>query len=332
MVFEVRSHENIGPGTDGVTEQKAPRSAAHGDFSDRSSKQLGVLHGPASEGCFQPVEKRCLVHRFWQFTDHTRSNVAQRVLEGPNAVSHLLIGMGCFHGVENPTELPRFHHHFQPHLVGLFTFADLTGKRLSAQQRPERSLALHRPPAFVVIPNAPRTRIEHRLLHRLRMILRHVHDDLHQNAGFGTEDALAFRRAAHEARQTLVHTVGHVIQVGVDGVQLNALANGRHDRALHVRRPGEPLQPLEYDGMMGNNQVGSARCGLGDDFLRAIERHQHTRDLGIPIADEQSGIVIRLLQRGRCPRFQLRDDIAHSKGLIGLHNSNVREVQNNAYF
>ena len=74
------------------------------------------------------------------------------------------------------------------------------------------------------------------------------------------------------------------------------------------------------------------RWGLGDDFLRAIERHQHTRDLGIPIADEQSGIVIRLLQRGRCPRFQLRDDIAHSKGLIGLHNSNVREVQNNAYF
>ena len=130
----------------------------------------------------------------------------------------------------------------------------------------------------------------------------------------------------------MVYAISHVIQVGVNGVQLNALANGRHDRALHVRRPGEPLQPLKYDGMMGNNEVRPTGCGLSDDFFRTIERHQHTRDLGIPIADQQTRIVIRLLQSGGSPSFQLRDDIAHSKRLIGYHYSNVREVQNNAYF
>ena len=91
--------------------------------------------------------------------------------------------------MQNATKLPRLHHHFQPHFIGLFAFADLTGKRLSARQRPERSLTLNRPPALVVIPNVPCTRIEYRLLQRLSMILWHIHNDLHQDTGIGTEDA-----------------------------------------------------------------------------------------------------------------------------------------------
>jgi len=179
--------------------------------------------------------------------------------------------MGCFHGLKYAAEFPRFHHHFQPYLIGMLALANLTGVRRSTRQRSKCSLTLNRPPALVVIPNLSRTGIEHRLLHRLCMILGYIHHDLHQDAGFRAEDALAFQRAAHETGQSLVHAVRHIVQVGVNRVQLNALANGRHDRAFYVRRTGEPLQAFEHDGMMGNNQVGSTCHGLGHDFLRAIQ-------------------------------------------------------------
>ena len=132
-----------------------PKSRKH--RPRRGWRQLGIptrrLDGRPSN-CVRPASE-CCFHRSRNALHGFRSPPAEptlfNVFSRANAVCDLQ-WMGCFHRMENPAELPRSCH-FQPHFVGPLAFADLTAMARHPATA-GTSLALNRPPAFVVF-NVP---------------------------------------------------------------------------------------------------------------------------------------------------------------------------------
>ena len=54
---------------------------------------------------------------------------------------------------------------------------------------------------------------------------------------------------------------------------------------------GDPLEGVEDDRVMGNNQLGAELSGLFDNGGGAVQREQSASDFPVPVADQDAGVV-----------------------------------------
>ena len=63
--------------------------------------------------------------------------------------------------------------------------------------------------------------------------------------------------------------------------------------------------------MMGHHQVTAFGFGFPDHRFRGIQGTDDPGTVPIRAAGDQSGVIIRLLERGRCPGFQEGNDFGY---------------------
>ena len=101
---------------------------------------------------------------------------------------------------------------------------------------------------------------------------------------------------------------------------------------FYIRVAIESFQSLENNRMVGNNHVCPYRNGFFHNRFRAIQGNQYRRHrIGLS-PHEQARIVIRFLQRERCPRLQRRCHIPDGQLICILHASNILARVHNPYF
>ena len=63
------------------------------------------------------------------------------------------------------------------------------------------------------------------------------------------------------------------------------------DKLIDYRILVDPLEGVEDDRVMGNNQLGAELSGLFDNGGGAVQREQSASDFPVPVADQDAGVV-----------------------------------------
>ena len=169
--------------------------------------------------------------------------------------------------------------------------------------------------ARVVGTDAPPTCREHGLPHGLGMIVRYKSHHLGQRAIGGSKNAhsLQPKLAAHHG----IDPMCHIVQVGVDGIEPDTGTQGCHDGAFHFIATRDALQWSENYRVVADNQTGPCRDGFSHNFFGDVQGDEHSVDLLMRLANEESAVVIVLLQGRRCDLLKEIDDL-----LYAWHGSN----------
>src|SRR5690606_13174294 len=91
----------------------------------------------------------------------------------------------------------------------------------------------------------------------------------------------------------------------MDRVERNPMANGFDHHALHIVLSVQLFQPTEHDRMMGDNDVTAFLYRLIDNFFRTIQRDECLCNLIVRMANNQTGIIVRLLVGQRSNLLQI---------------------------
>ena len=83
------------------------------------------------------------------------------------------------------------------------------------------------------------------------------------------------------------------------GIERNAAADGPLDAALHLIGRIEPLEGMENDRMVRDDQIAPLALGFGHHLVGDIHGQQRLAHLVVGPAHDQPGVVVRLLPRQR---------------------------------
>ena len=159
---------------------------------------------------------------------------------------------------------------------------------------------------MIVRPDPPGTAFEEGIAHRLGLGFRNEYGQLAQAIGARVQNGKGFQ--TQPPRDLAVHTVDHIVQVGVDGVNGNVLPEGQFNGAFNGVRAGKPFQPFEDDRMMADDEVAAFAFGLHHNRFVAVYAHQRCPGFALQVTYLEPTIVIVLLKGRWCPAFENVDD------------------------
>ena len=175
--------------------------------------------------------------------------------------------MGFLHSGDHPVQALRRADHLQADLVGPFQLAHLPQEGVRALLRLEGALAGGGEGAGGIVPQLAGAGLGHGVPDGLGVGGGDEGDDLavggtahrFQALHLGQADALS---------QTVVDAAGGDIQVGVGADDSDAGGSRLEDG----RAGGDPLDGVEDDGVMGEDQLGFQVLRLGDGAAGAVQR------------------------------------------------------------
>ena len=103
--------------------------------------------------------------------------------------------------------------------------------------------------------------------------------------------------------QAPAHAARSAVEVRVTGIEDRTAADGPLDAALHHVGRIEPLQRMEDDRMVGDDQIAPFGLGLVEDLIGYVDRQQRLVHFVVAAADDEAGIVVGLLPAKRCKAF-----------------------------
>ena len=132
--------------------------------------------------------------------------------------------------------------------------------------------------------------------HGSRQFAHHAEPDL--RVGRGGLQHTQVRHAQHLG-QPPAHPLRRAVEIGVTGIERNAAADGPLDAALHLIGRIEPLEGMENDRMVRDDQIAPLALGFGHHLVGDVHGQQRLAHLVVGPAHDQPGVVVRLLPRQR---------------------------------
>ena len=96
--------------------------------------------------------------------------------------------------------------------------------------------------------------------------------------------------------QGAVDAPGQVVEVGVGGVDGDAVPDEADDGAARLVVGGDAAQTAEDEGMVGDDEVEAQGDGLVGDGGGEVEGYEDAGAGNLPFADEESGVVVIFLE------------------------------------
>ena len=141
----------------------------------------------------------------------------------------------------------------------------------------------------------------------------------HAGAGVGPEGAEdAAVAEAQLFAEGAVDAPRQVVEVGVGGVDGDAVADEADGGAAGLGAVGDALEAGEDEGVVGDDEVGAQGDGFVDDGGGEVEGYEDAAAGLLAVAEEEAGVVVVFLQLGAEGGVEPRDDLCY---FLCFHNS-----------
>ena len=136
-------------------------------------------------------------------------------------------------------------------------------------------------------------------------------------AGVGTEggeDAALLQ--AEALGEGAVDAPGEVVQVGVGGIDGDAVLGKSEDGATEFALRGDAAQAGEDKGVVGDDEVEPQGDGFAGHVGREVEGHEGAAVGLVGMAEEEAGVVVVFLQFGEEGGVEVVDEVLDADGVV----------------